>query len=175
MKHLNSRCRTSWFPLEHGARSWALRNGYWNVNVAHDAAHGARHIPCGKRVSHESLLFHNLFSLAAVSTLPTVRMLPTRSDIFRGNLTLPILITPIDLTLPHIMSHTLSLILSTSTPTRNYFHTCKGEIAIKPLLLYLFIYPTYKEMIRGAGPGFGSNCRRYYFMTNNETRVLGFL
>ena len=34
---------------------------------------------------------------------------------------------------------------------------------------------TNKEMIRGAGSGFGSNCRRYYFMTNNETRVLGFL
>ena len=33
----------------------------------------------------------------------------------------------------------------------------------------------YKEMIRGAGPGFGSNCRRYFFITNNETCVSGFL
>ena len=30
-------------------------------------------------------------------------------------------------------------------------------------------------MIRGAGPGFGWNYRRYFFMTNNETRVTGFL
>ena len=37
------------------------------------------------------------------------------------------------------------------------------------------MFITNKEMIRGARPGFGSNCRRYYFMTNNETRVLGFL
>ena len=36
-------------------------------------------------------------------------------------------------------------------------------------------YKTNKEMIRVAGPGFGSNCRRYFFMTNYETRVLGFL
>ena len=34
---------------------------------------------------------------------------------------------------------------------------------------------TNKEMIRGAGPGFGENCRRYFFTTNNETRVSGFL
>ena len=32
---------------------------------------------------------------------------------------------------------------------------------------------TNKEMIRGAGPGFGSNCRRNFLITNNETRVLG--
>ena len=42
-------------------------------------------------------------------------------------------------------------------------------------LLKMLALCTDKEMIRGAGPGFGSNCRRYFFMTNNETRVLGFL
>ena len=41
---------------------------------------------------------------------------------------------------------------------------------------YKFCGPgTNKEMIRGAGPRFGSNCMRYFFITNNETRVLGFL
>ena len=51
---------------------------------------------------------------------------------------------------------------------------------ICPLVAKLTICPepviyTDKEMIRGAGPGFGSNCRRYFFITNNETHVLGFL